>query len=47
MTTRTISAGKVFDDSRFTSYQYLICSHCFLVTFPSGLDLTVSGVALP
>ena len=47
MTSRTISIGKVFDDSRFTSYQYLICSLCFLVTFLDGLDLTVVGVALP
>lgn len=47
MAGKTIRIGKVFDDSQFTHYQYLICSLCFLVTFLDGLDLTVVGVALP
>ncbi len=47
MASRTIRIGKVFDDSRFTPYQYLICGLCFLVTFLDGMDLTAVGVALP
>jgi AAHS family 4-hydroxybenzoate transporter-like MFS transporter len=45
--TRTIPIGKVFDESGFTFYQYLVCTICFLVTFLDGFDLTVVGVALP
>lgn len=45
--TRTIPIGRVFDESRFTFYQYLVCTICFLVTFLDGFDLTVVGVALP
>lgn len=44
---RTISIGEIFDTSQFTSYQFLVCSLCFLVTFLDGFDLTVIGVALP
>jgi len=47
MASRTISIGEVFDSSRFTFYQILVCSLCFLVTFLDGFDLTVVGVALP
>lgn len=45
--TRTIPIGRVFDESGFTVYQYLVCLICFLVTFLDGFDLTVVGVALP
>lgn len=45
--TRTISIGRVFDESGFTFYQSLVCIICFLVTFLDGFDLTVVGVALP
>lgn len=47
MEIKEISIDKVFESSRFSSYQYLICILCFLVTFFDGLDLTVVGVALP
>lgn len=47
MVRREISIRKMLDDSRFSAYQYLICSLCFLVTFLDGLDLTIVGVALP
>lgn len=47
MTTRTVSVKEIFDTARFTSYQALVCSLCFLVTFLDGFDLTVIGVALP
>lgn len=45
--TRAIPIGRVFDESGFTFYQYLVCGICFLVTFLDGFDLTVVGVALP
>ena len=47
MAIKQITIGKVFEDSRFSSYQYLVCSLCFLVTFWDGFDLTVVGVTLP
>jgi AAHS family 4-hydroxybenzoate transporter-like MFS transporter len=47
MAPRTISVSEVFDTNRFTSYQFLVCGLCFLVTFLDGFDLTVIGVALP
>lgn len=47
MASKTISVGEVFDNSRFTGYQVLVCSLCFLITFLDGFDLTVIGVALP
>ena len=47
MASRTISVKEVFDSSHFTSYQYLVCGLCFLVTFLDGFDLTIVGVALP
>ncbi len=47
MATKTMKIGEIFDNSRFTPYQYLVCSLCFLVTFLDGFDLTVIGVALP
>lgn len=47
MANKTVSINKVFEDCRFTSYQWLVCGLCFLVTFLDGFDLTVVGVALP
>jgi AAHS family 4-hydroxybenzoate transporter-like MFS transporter len=47
METRTVSVKDIFDTARFTPYQALVCSLCFLVTFLDGFDLTVIGVALP
>ena len=47
MASKEISIRRVLDESRFSAYQYLVCSLCFLVTFLDGLDLTVVGVALP
>jgi len=47
MTSKAVSINKVFEDCRFTSYQWLVCGLCFLVTFLDGFDLTVVGVALP
>jgi AAHS family 4-hydroxybenzoate transporter-like MFS transporter len=47
MTTRTVSVKEIFDTTRFTTYQALVCLLCFLVTFLDGFDLTVIGVALP
>jgi len=47
METRTVRVREIFDTSGFTSYQALVCSLCFLVTFLDGFDLTVIGVALP
>ena len=44
---RTMQVSSLFDGGGFTSYQYLVCSICFLVTFLDGFDLTVIGVALP
>ena len=44
---KTISIREVFDTSQFTSYQLLVCTLCFCVTFLDGFDLTVIGVALP
>ena len=47
MAHKTISIGEIFDNSRFTPYQFLVCGLCFLITFLDGFDLTVVGVALP
>ena len=47
MANKTTSVSEVFDASRFTAYQYLVCSLCFLVVLFDGFDLTVAGVALP
>ena len=47
MASKTISVGENFDNNRFTGYQVLVCSLCFLITFLDGFDLTVVGVALP
>lgn len=47
MASISVSINKVFEDCRFTSYQWLVCGLCFLVTFLDGFDLTVIGVALP
>ncbi len=47
MASRTVSVKEVFDGSTFTTYQYLVCSLCFLVVFLDGFDLTIIGVALP
>lgn len=47
METKDIRIDGVFASRRFSPYQYLICTLCFLVTFFDGLDLTVVGVALP
>ncbi len=44
---KTISITEVFDNSKFTTYQFGVCFLCFLVTFLDGFDLTVIGVALP
>ena len=44
---RSVSIGDVVDGSAFSSYQYLVCGICFLVTFLDGFDLTIIGVALP
>ena len=47
MASRTVSVREVFDGSKFTPYQYLVCTLCFLVVLLDGFDLTVIGVALP
>lgn len=47
MVIKEIGIGKVFDNKGFSSYQYLVCTLCFLVTFWDGFDLTVVGVTLP
>jgi AAHS family 4-hydroxybenzoate transporter-like MFS transporter len=47
MASRSVSVSEVFDASRFTAYQYLVCSLSFLVVLFDGFDLTVAGVALP
>ena len=47
MAERTVSVSEVFDSSRFTAYQYMVCGLCFLVVLLDGFDLTVAGVALP
>ena len=47
MASRTISVSEVFESSRFTPYQVMVCLLCFLVTFIDGFDLTIIGVALP
>jgi len=47
MSVRTINVGEVLDNSRFTAYQYVVCTLCFLVVFLDGFDLTVIGVCLP
>ncbi|HME44970.1 MAG TPA: MFS transporter [Syntrophorhabdales bacterium] len=47
MAERTVSVSEVFDSSRFTAYQYMVCGICFLVVLLDGFDLTVAGVALP
>ena len=47
MTGRSLKVGELFNSSRFTSYQVLICGLCFFITFLDGFDLTVVGVALP
>ena len=47
MASRSVSVSEVFDTSRFTAYQYLVCSLSFLVVLFDGFDLTVAGVALP
>src|SRR3974377_617341 len=47
METRTVRVREIFDNCGFTSYQALVCSLCFLITFLDGFDLTVIGVALP
>ena len=47
MASRSVSISEVFDASRFTAYQYLVCSLCFLVVLFDGFDLTIAGVALP
>ena len=47
MASKSVSVSEVFDASRFTAYQYLVCSLSFLVVLFDGFDLTVAGVALP
>ena len=47
MASRKVSVSEVFDASRFTAYQYLVCCLSFLVVLFDGFDLTVAGVALP
>ncbi|MGD0231343.1 MAG: MFS transporter [Syntrophorhabdales bacterium] len=47
MANKTMTVAEVFDNSRFTPYQYLVCGLCFLVTFLDGYDLTMIGVAVP
>ena len=47
MASRTVSVREVFDGNKFTPYQYLVCTLCFLVVFLDGFDLTIIGVALP
>ena len=47
MASRTIRVSEVFDTSRFTAYQYIVCSLCFLVVLFDGYDATIVGVALP
>jgi len=47
MAARRMSVGEVIDASGFTSYQFLICFLCFLVTFLDGFDILVIAVALP
>jgi len=47
MAGKTVSVSEVFDSSRFTAYQYLVCALSFLVVLFDGFDLTVAGVALP
>ena len=47
MASRTIRVSEIFETSRFTAYQYLICSLCFLVVVFDGYDQTTAGVALP
>ena len=47
MASRSVSVSEVFDGSRFTAYQYLVCSLSFLVVLFDGFDLTVVGSTLP
>src|SRR5208283_1145448 len=47
MANKTTSVSEIFDASRFTAYQYLVCSLCFLVVLFDGFDLTIVGSTLP
>jgi len=47
MATRTVNVREIFDTTRFTSYQMMVCTLSFLVTFLDGFDLTMIGVTLP
>jgi MFS transporter, AAHS family, 4-hydroxybenzoate transporter len=42
-----MSVSEVIDASGFTSYQFLICTLCFFVTFLDGFDIMIIAVALP
>lgn len=47
MVSRRVSIGEVIDGSRFTSYQFLLCGLCCLVTLLDGFDVTIIGIAAP